>query len=66
MQLVTAGQLLAQALLLRALEGLHRQLVFARQLQHHIAEALTLQLHQELDGIAAGPAGEAVVELLGR
>ena len=58
--------LLAQPLLLGTIEGLDRQLVFARQLQHHIAEALTLMLHQKLDGIAAGTTGEAVVELLCR
>ena len=66
MQLLTARELLAQPLLLGALEGFNRQLVLARQLQHHIAEAVALQLHQELDGVAAGPAGEAVIELLGR
>ena len=66
MQLFATGELLAQPLLLGAIEGLDWQLVFARQLQHHIAEALTLVLHQKLDGIAAGTTGEAVVELLCR
>ena len=60
-----AGELLAQPLLLGGVDGVHRQLVPAGQLQHHIAEAAALQLHQKLDRIAAGTAGEAVVELLG-
>ena len=65
MQLVPAGKLLPEPLLLWPLQGFHRQLVLACQLQHHIAEALALQFHQELDGIASSAAGEAVVELLG-
>ena len=65
-ELLAAGELLAQALLLGAIEGFDRQLVLARQLQHHIAEAVALELHQKLDGIPAGTTGEAVVELLGR
>ena len=64
-ELLAAGELLAQALLLGPIEGFDRQLVLARQLQHHIAETLALVFHQELDRIATGPAGEAVVELLG-
>ena len=65
-QLIAARELLAQALLLRPLERLHRQLVAARQLQHHITEALALQFHQELDRITAGTTGKAVIKLLGR
>ena len=66
MQLLAPRQLLTQALLLGAVEGLDRQLVFARQLQHHLAEAGALQFHQELDGVATGAAGKAVIELLRR
>ena len=65
-ELIATGELLAQTLLLRALEGLDRQLVLTRQLQDHVREALALQLHQKLDRVAAGSAGEAVVELLRR
>ena len=65
-ELIATGELLAQTLLLRALEGLDRQLVLPCQLEDDIRETLALQLHQELDGVAPGTAGEAVVELLGR
>jgi hypothetical protein len=64
-QTVAAGELLPQPLLLGTVEGLDRQLVLAGQIQHHLAEAGALQLHQELDGVAAGAAGEAVIELFG-
>ena len=66
MQLITARELLPQALLLIGIERFNRQGVTPRQLHHHIAEALTLQLHEELEAVAAGPTGEAVIELLGR
>ena len=65
MELLPAGELLAQPLLLGTIEGFNRQLVFTGQLQDHIGEAEPLQFHQELDRITAGTAGEAVVELLG-
>ena len=65
LQLVPAGQLLPQPFLLRTIHRLDRQLVAPRQIQHHIAETLALELHQELDGVAASTTGEAVVELLG-
>ena len=66
MELLAPRELLAQPLLLGTLQGFHRQLVFAGQFQHHIGEAAALQLHQELDGVATGAAGEAVIELLSR
>ena len=65
-QPIPARKLLAQPLLLRSLQGFHRQLVFAGQFQHHLAEAGALQFHQKLDGVTAGSTGEAVIELLGR
>ena len=65
-QLIAAAELLAQALLLRPIEGLDGKLIAAGQLEHHIGEAAALQLHQKLDRVAAGTAGETVVELLGR
>ena len=65
LQLVPAGQLLPQPFLLRTIDRLDRQLISPRQIQHHIAETLALELHQELDGVAASTTGEAVVELLG-
>ena len=64
LKLLTTGQLLTQTLLLRPLNGLHRQLIFASQLQHHVTEALALELHQKLDGVPTRTAGEAVIELL--
>ena len=48
-QLVAARQLLFEFLLLRPVDGLHRQLVSPGKVKHHLAEALTLKLHQELD-----------------
>ena len=56
LELVSTRELLAQSLLLRTINRLNRKLVAARQIQHHIAEALTLELHQKLDGVSAGPA----------
>ena len=63
LQLVPAGQLLPQPLLLRTIDRLDRQLIAPRQIEHDIAETLTLELHQKLDGVAPGTAGEAVEEL---
>ena len=65
-QLVAARQLLFEFLLLRTIDGLHRQLISAGKVKHHLAETLTLKLHQELDGVSSCAAGEAVIELLGR
>ena len=65
MQLLSPGQLLLQPLLLRTVNGLDGHLIAPGQVQHHVAETLPLKLHQELDGVAAGTTGEAVVELLG-
>ena len=59
-------ELLPQPLLLGSVQGVHGHLVAARQIQHHVAEAAVLQLHQKLDAAATGTAGEAVVDLLGR
>ena len=64
LKLFTTGQLLTQTLLLRTINGLHRQLIAASQLQNHVTEALTLKLHQKLDGVPTRTAGEAVIELL--
>ena len=64
-KLLAAGELLAKPFLLRAIQGFNRQLIAPRQLQHHIAEILALQFHQELDRIAAGTAGKAVIKLFG-
>jgi len=66
MQLIPAGELLLEPLLLLDIERFHRQRVAPGQLHHHVAEALALQLHQELETVAASATGEAVIELLGR
>ena len=63
MQLLAAGELLAEPLLLRTIQGFNRQLIAPRQLQHHIAKTLALQFHQELDRITAGTTGKAVIKL---
>ena len=65
MKTITARELLPQTLLLGPLDRFDRQLIFPSEIQHHIAETLTLQLHQKLDGVASSPAGKAVIELLG-
>ena len=64
MQMVTPRELLTKSLLLRTINCLDRQLIPARQIQNNIAEALPLELHQKLDGIATRSAGEAVIKLL--
>ena len=66
LQFLPARQLLAQPFLLRTIDRLDGNLVTACKVENDIAEALSLELHQELDGVAAGTAGEAVIELLRR
>ena len=44
----------------------HRQTHALRQIAHGLDEAQAQLFGQEADGVAAGPAAEAVIELLGR
>ena len=65
-ELVPARELLLESLLLFDIKGFDRQRIAPGQLHHHVSEALALELHQELEAVAAGTAGEAVIKLLGR
>ncbi len=64
MQVIALRKLLAKTLLLRTINCFHWQLVPASQIQHDLAEALPLKLHQKFDGISSSPTGEAVIKLL--
>ena len=63
MQLLPHRKLTLEFLPLRGFQGLHRDLIALCQIQHHFAEGVFPQLHQELDRVAPRTTAKAVVKL---